>query len=245
MRGSTRLVVWCLVVALLALPVIGVLNGWIAAGRWPITRLTVQAPFRHVSAEQLRAVVLPQLGKGFFATDLGAVQSAVAALPWVASVEASKRWPDTLLLRVTERRPFARWNGDSLIDRQGEVFKVPDAASYTALPDLRGPDDEMSDVVGFYADALKMLADTPLRVAGVTLSDRGSWTLVTTTGASIVLGDSEHAGARLHRFLGAYAQVVAGHAEPFLYADLRYTNGFAVKWPAPAATTTTAGHPRT
>lgn len=244
MKGSYRLVAWCLAVAMVALPIVGVLNGWFAAGRWPVTRLTVQAEFRHVSAEQLRAVVLPDLGKGFFAMNLDKVQRAVAALPWVASVEASKRWPDTLLLRVVERQPFARWNGDSLIDRRGEVFKVPDAASYTTLPDLRGPADHMSEVIGFYADALKMFAGTSLKVAGVTLSDRGSWTLATTSGADIVLGDSEHAGVRLRRFLGAYSQVMAGHTSPFLYADLRYTNGFAVKWPEPAPAATSR-HPRT
>jgi cell division protein FtsQ len=244
MRGSFRLIAWCLAIALVALPVVGVLNGWVAAGRWPVTRLTVQAEFRHVEAPQIRAAVLPHLGKGFFAMDLDDVQQAVAALPWVASVEASKRWPDTLLLRVIERKPFARWNGDRLIDRQGEVFGVPGADTYTALPDLRGPDDQMSDVVGFYAGALKAFAGTHLKIAGVTLTGRGSWTLATAGGAQIVLGDGALAGARLRRFLDAYPQVVAGHADPFVYADLRYTNGFAVKWPVPAATTGGAS-PRT
>ena len=244
MRVHVRLAVWCLVVALVALPIVGVLNGWFAAGRWPVTKLTVQASFKHVDAQQIRATVLPHLGKGFFALDLGDVQKAVAALPWVASAEASKRWPDTLLLRVVERQPFARWNGKQLISRQGVVFSVPEASSYTGLPDLRGPDDQMSDVVGFYADALKAFASTQLKIAGVTLSDRGSWTLATADGAQIVLGDRALAGARLRRFLDAYPQVVAGHADRFVYADLRYTNGFAVKWPTPAATAGGA-NPRT
>jgi cell division protein FtsQ len=244
MRGSFRLIAWCLAIALVALPVVGVLNGWFAASRWPVTKLTVQAEFRHVEAPQIRAAVLPHLGKGFFAMDLDDVQQAVAALPWVASVEASKRWPDTLLLRVIERKPFARWNGNRLIDRQGEAFDVPGAEAYAALPDLRGPDDQMSDVVGFYAAALKAFAGTHLKIAGVTLTGRGSWTLATAGGARIVLGDGTQAGPRLRRFLDAYPQVVAGHADPFVYADLRYTNGFAVKWPVPAATTGGAS-PRT
>lgn len=244
MRGSFRLVAWCLAIALVALPIVGVLNGWFAAGRWPVTKLTVQAGFRHVSAEQLRAAVLPHLGKGFFAMDLDEVQRAVAALPWVGAVEASKRWPDTLLLRVTERQPFARWNGDRLIGRQGEVFKVPEAASYTALPGLRGPDDQLSDVIAFYVDAQKAFGPLRLRVTGVTLTDRGSWVLATGSGAQIVLGDRAQAGARLRRFIGAYPQVMAGHADGFVYADLRYTNGFAVKWPTPAPAAP-AGNPRT
>ncbi|WP_256364908.1 cell division protein FtsQ/DivIB [Rhodanobacter sp. 115] len=77
-------------------------------------------------------------------------------------------------------------------------------------------------------------------MAGVTLTDRGSWTLATADGAQIVLGDRALAGARLRRFIDAYPQVVAGHTDHFIYADLRYTNGFAVRWPEPAAAAKTA-----
>ncbi|MEI7035809.1 cell division protein FtsQ/DivIB [Fulvimonas yonginensis] len=243
MRGTIRPVAWCLAIALVALPVVGVLRGWFAADRWPVTQLTVQAEFKHVGAEQIRAAVLPRLGHGFFALDLDAVQQAVAALPWVESVEARKRWPDTLILRIYERQPFARWNGTRLISRQGVLFDGGPAAASAALPDLRGPDAQMPEVVGFYADALKAVAGSPLKVAGVALSERGSWSLTTASGAQIVLGDRSLAGKRLRRFLDVYPQVMAGHRAAFAYADLRYTNGFAVRWPDAAAPA--AGVPRT
>jgi cell division protein FtsQ len=58
-----------------------------------------------------------------------------------------------------------------------------------------------------------------------------------------VLGDRAQAGKRLRRFLDVYPQVMAGHDATFAYADLRYTNGFAVRWPEAAAPA--AGVPRT
>ena len=241
MRGVIRLVAWCLAIALVALPVVGVLRGWFAADRWPVTQLTVQAEFKHVSAPEIRAAVLPRLGHGFFALNLEAVQQAVAALPWVESVEARKRWPDTLILRVYERQPFARWNEKRLISRQGVLFDAP--ASDTGLPDLRGPDAQMPEVIGFYADALKAFAGTSLKITGVALTERGSWSLATADGAQIVLGDRAQAGKRLRRFLDVYPQVMAGHSDAFAYVDLRYTNGFAVRWPPAAAPA--AGAPRT
>ena len=149
MRGAIRLVAWCLAIALVALPVVGVLRGWFAADRWPVTQLTVQAEFKHVSAEQIRDAVRPRLGHGFVALNLDAVQQAVAALPWVESVEARKRWPDTLTLRIYERQPFARWNGSRLISRQGVVFDGGKSAPAAPLPDLRGPDAQMTEVVAF------------------------------------------------------------------------------------------------
>lgn len=238
MKGSVRLIAWCLAIALVALPIVGVLRGWFAADSWPITRLTVQAEFKHVGAAELRTAVRPTLGKGFFALDLDAVQKAVARLPWVESVEVSKHWPDTLVLRVYERQPFARWNGKQLISRQGLVFDAPGMVNSSQLPDLRGPDDHLAEVVSFYAQTRKAFTGTPVNVTGVALTDRGSWSISTAAGAQIVIGDRDEAGRRLHRFLDVYPQLVAGHAEGFVYVDLRYTNGFAVRWAenAPAST---------
>jgi cell division protein FtsQ len=245
MRGAVRFVAWCLAVALIALPIVGVLRGWFAANRWPVTQLTVQAEFKHVSATDIRAVVMPRLGKGFFALDLDGVQKAVAALPWVESVEARKRWPDTLLLRIYERQPFARWNDKQLISRQGLVFDAPGATDTSALPDLHGPDARLAEVVSFYADTLKAFAGTHLLITGVALTERGSWSVTTSSGAQIVIGDRDQAGRRLRRFLNVYPQLIAGHADGFAYADLRYTNGFAVRWPQSPAATPAGGSPRT
>ncbi|TBR36983.1 MULTISPECIES: cell division protein FtsQ/DivIB [Dyella] len=235
MRGAIRLVAWCLAIALVALPIVGVLRGWFAANRWPVTQLTVQAEFKHVSADEVRAAVLPRLGKGFFALDLDGVQKAVAAMPWVESVEARKRWPDTLVLRIYERQAFARWNDKQLISRQGMVFDAPPSEADMALPSLHGPDARLAEVVSFYAETTKAFGGMHLRITGVALTERGSWSLTTESGAQIVLGDRDQAGRRLRRFLDVFPQIKATHPEGFEYADLRYTNGFAVRWPTTQA----------
>lgn len=232
MKGSIRLIAWCLAVALVALPIVGVLRGWFAADRWPVTQLTVQAQFRHVSAEQIRAAVVPHLGEGFFALDLASVQRAVAALPWVASAQARKHWPNTLVLRIHERQPFARWNDTRLISRQGVLFDAPGAVDTVAMPDLHGPDGRMADVISFYARTYKAFADIGLSLTGVTLTERGSWSVTTAGGAHIEIGDREQSGRRLRRFLDVYPQLMAGHTDAFTSADLRYANGFAVRWPS-------------
>ena len=46
------------------------------------------------AATGVRAAVLPQVQRGFFAVDLKEVRAAVSALPWVEKVEVRKRWPD-------------------------------------------------------------------------------------------------------------------------------------------------------
>jgi cell division protein FtsQ len=248
MKGgfALRAVAWGIALTLVALPVVGVMQGWFAADRWPIRTLKVQAEYSHVSAGQIRAAVLPRIGQGFFATDLDEVQRAVAELPWVESAEARKRWPDTLVLRVYERQPFAHWNGSQLISRQGTLFTAPGGADIGGLPELEGPEGHIGDVVGFYARAQRAFAGTDLRVTGASLSGRDSWSLTLDSGARVVIG-RDQPEQRLKRFIDVYPRLMAGHGDRFAYADLRYTNGFALRWPEPAPTTADApgGAPRT
>ncbi len=240
--GAIRLAGWVAALALLALPVVGVLEGWLAAGRWPVRYLTLQAPFVHVRAAQVRAVVAPLLTRGFFAIDLDQVQRAVAALPWVASTQVRKRWPDTVTIRIAERTPWARWTEGRLIATDGTVFSVPDAAALGSLPQLAGPNARLADVIGFYRDAAAACAARGLHVAAVDLTGRGSYALTLAGGARISVGHEQPA-RRLARFLAVWPQLASAHPQGFEYADLRYTNGFAVKWPPPAATSAPAAAP--
>jgi cell division protein FtsQ len=233
-RVLLKLLAWTIALVLVALPVIGILNGWFATDRWPVKYLQVEAEYNHVSAEQIRAAAATHLGTGFFALNLEGVRSAVAALPWVEAVEARKQWPDTLVLRIRERQPFARWGEQKLIGRDGPIFGVPGSDDVQGLPQLEGPDDRMTDVVNFYTATQKTLAGSGMVLTGVSLSGRGSWTLSLSGGAQILLGH-DSVDHRLQRFLAVYPQIGAGHSGGFQHADLRYTNGFAIAWVVPAA----------
>ena len=236
-RFLLKSLAWALALTLVALPVVGVLNGWFAVERWPVRYLQVEAEYNHVSAEQIRAAAATHLGTGFFALRLEDVRAAVAKLPWVESVEARKRWPDTLVLQVRERAPFARWGEQRLIDLDENLFSVPGSVDLQGLPQLDGPDDALHEVVDFYAKTQHALAGSGLILTGVRLSGRGGWTLTLAGGAQILVGD-KRVDERLQRFLAVFARVGADHPGGFQRADLRYSNGFAVLWaanPAPAA----------
>lgn len=235
MKGivSLRLAAWIIAIVLVALPVVGVLEGWFASDRWPVRELRLHATFSHVSAAELRAAVTPELGAGFFAIDLGKVRDAVAALPWVGQVEVSKHWPDALDITVTEIRPIAHWGDSALLDRDGRIFRVPDAGVVNGLPQFNAPDDRTADVMAFYRTALTDFTPYNLRVVGVDLSARGSWTLVLSNGGRVVVGN-DHPDRRLARFAASLPILMRGHGDGFTYADLRYSNGFAVRWPEPA-----------
>ncbi|MDR6673472.1 cell division protein FtsQ/DivIB [Xanthomonas sp. 1678] len=228
MSTLLRILAWVLALALVALPVVAVLNGWVGAERWPLSRLQVSGDFKRVPAEQLRQVVLPYARRGFFAVRLQDAQDAIERLPWVESARVRKRWPDVLEVRVTEHRPFARWGTDRMLSEQGRIFALPSELRGMALPQLAGPDAKAQDVVALYNESRALFAPAGLPVNGVAMDARGSWSLQLGEDVQIVVGRDD-ARTRLARFARVLPQLITPEQAPIARADLRYTNGFTVE----------------
>ena len=228
-RLLPNLLGYTLAALLLAVPVHGVLTGWLAPDEFPLRWIRVEGEFRHVSAEHVRAALSDELNRGFFALDLTRVAEAAREVPWVAEVEARKHWPDTLEVRVQEYVAVARWSRDELVDANGRIFTVAGAGEMAGLPALRGPRTRAAEILAFHGHAQRLLAGTGLAPTRVQLSNRGGWMLTLADGARLMLG-REDAARRLERFARAYPKLLSAERSAIEYADMRYTNGFAVRW---------------
>jgi cell division protein FtsQ len=69
------------------------------------------------------------------------------------------------------------------------------------------------------------------RVEALQLSGRGSWQATLDTGAVVEIGrgSDEEAVARTARFVSTVRQVTSRYQRPLEYADLRHTDGYAVR----------------
>jgi cell division protein FtsQ len=233
-KALLRIAAWVFAVAIVALPVVAVLNGWIGADRWPMRRLVLTAEFRQVGEAQVRAVVAPHVRRGFFAVDLERLRGDLQALPWVRRVEVRKRWPDRLDVMIAEHRPLARWGDDRMLSENGDLFAAPRQGA-PSLPRFDGPDARRTELMAFYSEARPLFLGEGLQVRALALSARGSWTLRLSDGTRVDVGrgDPQH---RLQRFARLLPQLRAGDTRRLVRADLRYTNGFALTWdgaPAP------------
>lgn len=229
MSGLLRALAWLLAVALVALPVVALVNGWIGAERWPLKTLRLQGHVERVDPAAVRAALLPYARQGFFAVRLADAQAAVAAVPWVERAEVHKRWPDVLEVRVVEHRPFARWGDDRLLSQDGELFPAANVKPPANLPLLDGPDARVADVVAMYNESRELFAPTGFTVRSLELDARGSWSLTLSGGTEVEIGSRE-ARLRLTRFAGLLPQLLSQKQQPLARADLRYTNGFALTW---------------
>lgn len=243
-----RLAAWLVAVALVALPVVAVLRGWIGADRWPLTHLRATGRFERVDPTLVQRALLPYARHGYFAVDLQAAQAAVAQLPWVDHAQVRKRWPDVLEVSITEHRPFARWGQGRLLSDKGRLFEARGASVPPGLPLFDGPEDQAANVVELYQQSRTLFAPVGMNVSAVAVDPRGSWSLTLFDRAhgsptQVVVGRSE-ARARIGRFVRLLPQLMADPARRIDRADLRYTNGFALTWagtavPAAAPPTST------
>jgi len=235
MSALLRILAWLLAIALVALPVIAVLNGWVGAERWPLTRLRVHGEFKRVPGEDLRRALLPYARAGYFAVKLQDAQHAVERLPWVESAQVRKQWPDVLEVSVVEHKPFARWGKDRLLSEQGRLFATPHGLEDAPLPELDGPDSKTAEVVELYTDSRALFAPVGMDVRRVAMDARGSWSLALDNGTEVIVGRDD-ARSRLGRFVRVLPQLTRTQV-PIVRADLRYTNGFTLSWgtPPPAA----------
>lgn len=229
MNTALRPLAWIVALALVALPVVALLQGWIGTERWPLRTLRVVGEMEHIDEARLREAVLPHARQGFFGMRLAPVQAAVSALPWVEQAEVRKRWPDVVEVRVVEHRPFARWGEGRLLSEQGRLFPADGIEPPPGLPLLHGPDARVADVVELYNESRALFLPAGYDIGSLELDARGSWSLQLSNGTRIVVG-SRQARPRLGRFARILPQLMQRETRQLRNADLRYTNGFALAW---------------
>jgi cell division septal protein FtsQ len=93
------------------LALLAALGLWAAAAleaglQRPTRTVLVDGRFERVQVPEVEELLRPQLGVPLADVDLDQVRHEVERLPWVATVQAERRWPDTL--RITVR--VGRWS---------------------------------------------------------------------------------------------------------------------------------------
>jgi cell division protein FtsQ len=198
--------------------------------KFPFRVLRVEGAFAHVTTPQLTTIIGPYATGGFFATDVQAIKQALEELPWVERASVRRVWPDVLHVTVTEQRAVARWNDDGLVNPAGQVFYPAERdARLQNLPQLEGPSRTSMQVMAALTRFDGQLSPLRLSVARLSMDARRAWRLTLSNGMEVTLGrkDSER---QIERFVRFYPGTLDGRIAEVEEVDLRYTNGFAVKW---------------
>ncbi|MDR3492033.1 MAG: cell division protein FtsQ/DivIB [Gammaproteobacteria bacterium] len=195
---------------------------------FPITNVKVFG-IQHVNHNELKTLIDPFVGKGFFNVNIGVLKERILQLSWVADVMVQRVWPDKVIITISEKTPLASWNGEGLLSATGEVF-TPQQETYPAgLPEFVGPSGEQITMAEYYARMNAELIPLHFRIAKLELSPSMLWTVTLSNGIKLNIGHKDIL-TRINHFVKVYPKIVGARAADVEYIDLQYPNGMAVRW---------------
>lgn len=195
----------------------------------PLKVVRIDGELRHLQRGDIEAAVGQGIRGNFFTLDVNRVRQAAEQLPWVDWVTVRRIWPDTLQMTVHEQVPLARWGERRLVNPRGEVFAPRDGRLPAGLTRLSGPDGAAAEVVGRYLAMKGRFQSLGLQLAAIGMDARRAWKVVFRNGLKLDLG-TEQTDRRLARFLRFFPALRRDPERRPVTVDLRYVNGFAVRW---------------
>ena len=198
-------------------------------GTLPVRVVKIEGDFVYLDTQALKALLGQQLNRNFLSIDIDGIQRHVKGVAWVDTVSVKRKWPDTLLLKISEQQPLARWSKGGMVNQRGEWFSAKTSADIETLPELDGPEGTVTMLSDEYLDLNKKLKPLGLQATRLSMSHRRSWQLDLENGLTLHLGRMQ-VHERLQRFLRIYQKIIASQLEKIESVDMRYTNGFAVRW---------------
>lgn len=196
--------------------------------RFPITTVKVAASYQHVTHKELEAVLAKYVNISFFSLQVTRLQNELNTINWVDTAYVERVWPDTLKIKLVEKKPVAIW-GNSLMTEDGKLFNQGSIPAELNMPRLKGPLSQQLEVLQVYEKLSKILSAYGINAVGLHLRDNQAWILILGNDVKIYLGKKE-LETRLLRFCKAYPAVFAEKADQLASVDLRYPRGMAVQW---------------
>ena len=211
-------------------PEIGAQLKSVALDSFPIRYVRVEGDIRYTGSEDfIDAVSVAFVGQSYFSVSLSDVVVAARAVPWIDSVEVERVWPDTVVLRVREHFPVARWGDRQLMDARGERFSPANVESFSRLPHLQAPIGSERELLKTLIALNDQLKGEGVEVVSLARNERRAWVAGLSNDAELIFGRQEPVSA--FRYFMALSQKLAGRKlVDMRRLDLRYPNGFSVVW---------------
>jgi cell division protein FtsQ len=246
LRPSLRTTIaWTLALAVVAgLGCGAVLSGW-SPGRANPLDVTASLGFvvanidvegrETTDRDTIMSALGAHAGMPILAVSPSRAKEQLESLPWIRSAVIERRLPNTIYVRLSERKPLAVWQHEGnheLIDRDGTVIPVTDLSRFAKLPTIVGGDAARQGAAALIALLAKEPELAP-RVSAAVLVGERRWNLRVDNTIDVLLPetDMEGAWARLAQ-LERTSQLLRRDVET---VDLRLPDRLVMKVNEPAA----------
>ena len=188
----------------------------------------------------LRAAIGVAEGDPILGFSVEAARARIESLTWVEQATVERRLPDTVVIALKERRPFAIWQNQKkyvLIDRAGQVVANQDVALFKdKLPMVVGPGAPIA--ANALLTTLEKYPSLSGRILAAVRVGERRWDLHLKNGIDVMLPEGHEAEA-LERLLQLH-QEPALMDRPLVAIDLRLPDRLVVR-PRPDSGTTQTG----
>ena len=162
-----------------------------------MTSLQIAGASPMASADIAKAAGLTK-DQPILGVDLAAIRTRVEQVGWVESASVTRMLPNTMTIRVVERRPVAVWQLDGrmqVIDSAGQVIREADPGAFPQLPLVVGAGANASG--GAVFDLVKARPRLVQRLEALVRVDGRRWDLRLKDGALIQLPATNEAEAMI------------------------------------------------
>jgi cell division protein FtsQ len=222
-EGGLR-VLWAL---LLVLVLLASLDWLLRSDTYKVGQLQFEGSFQRVSEAELEKASLSVVRGNYLMLNLDEVRKTVEALPWVSKASVRRSWPDGVHIKFIEQQPVANWGSNASLGTEGQVIPAVETETAPGLPNLSGPEGTSRTVLAAYERFSRITQTMDEQIRSLTLTSRHTWQITLASGVDIVV-DQEQSEQKLERLARVYRRIDGNPSR----IDLRYTNGFAVKWKA-------------
>lgn len=233
-----RTMMWVsLVLAMIVIPPLLPVNQWLVSlSPQPLHIEHISGDPLFTRQEDIQEELQKMPVKSFFEQDMQALADQVRNKKWIKAVVVRKTWPNKLYFWIQDYHPVATFvsnddpHNEQFLSKTGVIFPLPsNKIARENLPHFQGDEEQIPRLLATWQQMDKMLSSIDLKLDKLTLSNNNAWQLRLKNKIILKLGQSDWQG-KLMRFMRAYSQISVPANQHIAYIDLRYPQGFAVKF---------------
>ena len=198
---------------------------------FPLKRVIIQEPLRYGDMREVSEIIRNHHQRDLLHMDVTLLADEMQRLDWIAKASVYKRWPDAVEVKLEERVPVVRWGGRAFLDASGEPFSIPDNDKLRELATIHGPDGYEKQVLQYWHDIAPWLGARQLQLQQLSLDQRLVWHAELENGLDVILG-RDQLNDRLKKLAVVNDKVIKPYHRYIEAIDLRYHDGFSVRWKA-------------
>jgi cell division protein FtsQ len=188
---------------------------------------------RNTPRDLIRAALGVEQGDPLLAFSPTEARARLETIAWVESAHVERRFPDTILVRLTERTPFAIWQNNgrfAVIDREGKIVTTQTLDAFGPLPLVVGAGADRTAAALY--DLLQAHVEILRRTQALVRVGERRWNLRLHSGTDVLLPEGQEAPA-LNR-LAELHQRNALLDRPLVAIDMRLPDRLVLRQqPAP------------